>query len=54
MGNLATTAGTFSTMLASSQKDILETLTSFRKTAKTMDEISIELKKHPVKFLFQK
>jgi ABC-type transporter Mla subunit MlaD len=54
IGNLATSSSTFSSMLAGSQKDILETLSSFRKTAKTMDEISVELKKHPVKFLFQK
>jgi ABC-type transporter Mla subunit MlaD len=54
VANLATTANTFSTMLASSQKDILETLSTFRKTAQTMDEISQELKKHPVKFLFKK
>ncbi len=54
LGNLASSANTFSTMLASSQKDILETLSTFRKTAKTMEEISVELKKHPVKFLFKK
>ena len=54
VGNLSTSANTFSTLLAGSQKDILETLSSFRKTAKTMDDISVELKKHPVKFLFQK
>lgn len=54
VANLATTANTFSTMLASSQKDILETLSTFRKTAQTMEEISQELKKHPVKFLFKK
>lgn len=54
VANLAATASTFSTMLASSQKDILETLSTFRKTAQTMDEISQELKKHPVKFLFKK
>jgi ABC-type transporter Mla subunit MlaD len=53
-GNLARSADTFSSMLAGSQKDILETLSTFRKTAQTMDEISTELKKHPVKFLFKK
>jgi ABC-type transporter Mla subunit MlaD len=53
LGNLASTAGTFSRLVDNSQKDILETLSTFRKTAKTMDEISAELKKHPVKFLFK-
>lgn len=54
LANLATTANTFSTLLSSAQKDILETLATFRKTAQTLDEISQELKKHPVKFLFKK
>jgi len=53
LGNLASTAGTFSRLVDNSQKDVLETLSTFRKTAKTMDEISAELKKHPVKFLFK-
>ncbi len=52
--NLKNSSDTFSTLLAGSQKDILETLSTFRKTAQTMDEISTELKKHPVKFLFKK
>ncbi len=53
LGNLANTAGNFSRLIEGSQKDIAETLSTFRKTAKTLDEISAELKKHPVKFLFK-
>jgi ABC-type transporter Mla subunit MlaD len=53
LGNLSSTASTFSAMMSTSQHDIVETLKSFKKTAKTMDEISVELKKHPVKFLFK-
>lgn len=53
LGNLSNTAATFSTMMSSSHEDIVETLKTFKKTAKTMDEISVELKKHPVKFLFK-
>jgi hypothetical protein len=44
---------TVNDLLMNSQKDILEILSSFRQTAKTMNEISEELKKHPVKFLFK-
>ncbi|HPQ55444.1 MAG TPA: MlaD family protein [Spirochaetota bacterium] len=53
LGNLSSTAATFSSMMNSSQQDIVETLKTFKKTAQTMDEISVELKKHPVKFLFK-
>ncbi len=41
------------TILDGSQKDIIETLQTLRKTSATLDEISVELKKHPVKFLFK-
>lgn len=51
--SLTRSVGSLSVMLESSQKDVLEMLSSFRSTAKTMDEISLELKKHPVKFLFR-
>ncbi len=54
VSNLASSAATFSSMLQSSQKDILAILTSFRETAKTMNDISEELKRHPIKFLFKK
>ncbi|HON76977.1 MAG TPA: MlaD family protein [Spirochaetota bacterium] len=53
LGNLSSTAATFSSMMNSSQQDIVETLKTFKKTAQTMNEISVELKKHPVKFLFK-
>jgi phospholipid/cholesterol/gamma-HCH transport system substrate-binding protein len=51
--NLASTVTHLNTILAESQNDILEMLKSFRATATTMQEISEELKKHPVKFLFK-
>jgi len=51
--NLASSVGHINNILQDSQKDILEMLRSFRATASTMEEISIELKKHPVKFLFK-
>jgi len=42
-----------SKIFESAQTDIIEILRSFRKTASTMNEISVELKKHPLKFLFK-
>jgi hypothetical protein len=39
-------------ILSNSQKDLGSILGSFRETAKTMNEISVELKRHPMKFLF--
>jgi hypothetical protein len=36
-----------------SQRDLGVTLESFRQTALILNEISKELKKHPVKFLFK-
>ena len=51
--NLSKSVGHINSILEGSQKDILEILKSFRKTAQTMDEISVELKKHPMKFLFK-
>jgi len=52
--NLASSVGHINNILQDSQKDILEMLRAFRATAATMEEISVELKKHPVKFLFKK
>jgi len=40
-----------SSILAGSSKDIPEILESFRETAKVVQGISVEFKKHPVKFL---
>ncbi len=53
LGNLSRSVETVSTVLNDSQKDIIEIMRSFRKTAKTMDEISMELKRHPLKFLMK-
>lgn len=49
--DLSSSMGTINNMLASSQKDFGEIMTSFRKTALTMEEISQELKAHPMKFI---
>ena len=51
--NLSSSVANVNKILESSQKDILAMLRSFRATASTMEEISVELKKHPVKFLFK-
>jgi ABC-type transporter Mla subunit MlaD len=51
--NLASSSGNLTKILDDSQKDIVAMLKSFRATALTMQEISEELKKHPVKFLFK-
>ncbi len=51
--NLSNSVANINKILEGSHKDILAILQSFRKTATTMDEISKELKKHPVKFLFK-
>ncbi len=53
VANLSSSVANINIILENSQKDILAILGSFRKTAKTMNEISVELKKHPVKFLFR-
>ncbi|MGQ9843312.1 MAG: MlaD family protein [Spirochaetota bacterium] len=53
VANLSKSVETISLVLQDSQKDILAIMASFRETAKTMNEISIELKKHPMKFLFK-
>ncbi|SRR6056297_2397624 len=53
LSNLSRSVETVSTVLNDSQKDIIEIMRSFRKTAKTMDEISTELKRHPLKFLMK-
>ena len=51
--DLSTSVATISSMLTSSQKDVVDIMTSFRKTAQTMDEISQELKAHPLKFIMK-
>jgi len=51
--NLSNSVANINSILEDSQKDIIAILRSFRATAKTMNEISVELKKHPVKFLFK-
>lgn len=51
--NLSSSVANVNKILEGSQKDILAMLKSFRATANTMQEISEELKKHPVKFLFK-
>jgi ABC-type transporter Mla subunit MlaD len=40
-------------ILQNSQKDIIEIIGSMRKTSQTLDEVATEIKKNPMKFLFQ-
>lgn len=51
--DLSQSISTVNNVLANSQKDILAILASFRVTAKTMQDIADELKKHPVQFLLK-
>lgn len=53
LNNLSDSVGTVNTVLKDSQADILATMAAFRKTAQTMQKISEELEKHPVKFLMK-
>jgi len=49
--DLGTSIAGVNSLLADSQKDIPAILQSFRETAKVVQEISVEFKKHPVTFL---
>jgi ABC-type transporter Mla subunit MlaD len=40
-------------ILQNSQKDIIDIIGSMRKTSQTLDEVATEIKKNPMKFLFQ-
>ena len=44
---------TLNLMLADSQADVVQTMSALRKTAETLNEVSVELKKHPMKFLLK-
>lgn len=49
--DLGGSVASVNSILANSQKDILTIMQAFRETAVTMQQISAEIKKHPVKFL---
>ncbi|MCU0848976.1 MAG: MlaD family protein [Spirochaetes bacterium] len=51
IGNLSGAIANINGILNNSQKDILEIISLFRKTAVTLNDVSDELKKHPMKFL---
>ncbi|HOP64486.1 MAG TPA: MlaD family protein [Spirochaetota bacterium] len=51
--DLGGSVASVNSILANSQKDILTIMKAFRETAVTMEQISAELKKHPVKFLMK-
>ncbi|HNX58813.1 MAG TPA: hypothetical protein PKK43_06925, partial [Spirochaetota bacterium] len=51
--DLATSMATVNAVLANSQKDIADILVSFKKTANTFDEMSKEMKEHPLKFIMK-
>ncbi len=51
--SLAGSITNINNILQNSQKDIIDIIGSMRKTARTLDEVSAEIKKNPMKFLFQ-
>jgi len=53
LSNLNSSVGTLNSVIQKSQGDILTTLSSFRDTSRIMNEISRELKKNPMKFIFK-
>ncbi len=53
VANLTTSVTSINNILEGSQKDILAMLGSFRKTAETLQQISVELKDSPMKFIFK-
>jgi ABC-type transporter Mla subunit MlaD len=53
LNNLSDSVETVNSTLKDSQTDILETMKAFRATAQTMQDISKELQKSPVKFLMK-
>ncbi|OHD64083.1 MAG: hypothetical protein A2176_08725 [Spirochaetes bacterium RBG_13_51_14] len=50
---LADSVANVNAIIQNSQKDILDIIGSMRRTSQTLDEVSAEIKKHPMKFLFQ-
>jgi ABC-type transporter Mla subunit MlaD len=53
LGNLSSSVENLNLILANSQADLLAILASFRKTSQTLDEISAEIKKNPMKFILK-
>ena len=53
VSSLAESIGAIDTILKGSQKDIIEMIGSMRKTSQTLDEVAGEIKRNPMKFLFQ-
>lgn len=51
--SLAGSVANINRILNDSQKDIIQIFMNLRKTSQTLDEVSRELKKHPMKFLFR-
>lgn len=51
--DLGGSVASINSILANSQQDILATMQAFRETAVTMQQISEELKKHPMGFLLK-
>lgn len=51
--DLAKSVATMNSILSSSQTDIIEIITNFKKTAKNVSELSEEMKSHPVKTLMK-
>jgi len=52
VSSLAGSIQNINSILQNSQKDIIDIIGSMRKTARTLDEVSSEIKRNPMKFLF--
>ncbi len=50
--SLAGSIQNINSILQNSQRDIIDIIGSMRKTARTLDEVSSEIKRNPMKFLF--
>lgn len=53
VASLADSMANVNSVIQNSQKDIVDIIGSLRKTAQTLDEVSAEIRKNPMKFLFQ-
>jgi len=51
--SLSESMANINAILQNSQKDIIDIIGSMRKTSQTLDEVATEIKKNPMKFLFQ-
>lgn len=53
VSSLTDSIGAIDAILKGSQKDIIEMIGTMRRTTQTLDEVATEVKRNPMKFLFQ-